>query len=297
MSKTLRQFVFPLLAAFIWGMAFVGQDVCAQHLGAITTVCIRNVLASIVLLPFALFRKPEKTATATRKQYVIYGALLGLALTLTLCFQQLAMIYGTESGKAGFLASLYVVFVPLLGLFLHRKVGLRLWIAIAITLIGCYFLCIGEDFSFQTSDIFVIIGTFADSFQILLMGYVASKCDGFKLAFSQFFFVALYSFVGVLAFEQVDWASVMLCLPQLLYLGVFSSAFGFTLQIFSQKGTNPTVVALIFCLESVFAVLGGAVFLGQVLTARETFGCVLMFGASILSQLPVKKDSKTPAND
>ncbi len=287
--KINKSVVLPLAAAFVWGMAFSAQEVCSEHLGAFATNACRNVLAGCALVPLVLFTKHKglNKATGTRKDLIIGSALCGLVMCAALTLQQMGMESGTDSGKAGFLTAMYVVLVPVLSIFLGKRAGKRVWFCVALAVFALYLLSVTEGFSIGFGDILLIINAFLFAVHILLVDYFTEKCDPVKLACYQFFFVAIFSFIGMCATFDFDFSGLELCWQQLAYLGIVSSGVGFTLQILAQKGANPTLVSLLLCLESVFAVIGGAIFLGQVMTPREYAGCVLMFVAVVVSQLPV----------
>ena len=287
--KLNKSVVLPLAAAFVWGMAFSAQEVCSQHLGAFATNALRNVLAGCALIPLVLFtqRNGKSEASGTSKDLLVGSAACGLVMCAALTLQQAGMELGTESGKAGFLTAMYVVLVPVLSIFLGKKASKRVWFCVALAVVALYLLSVKDNFTVGFGDILLIINALLFAVHILLVDHFTEKCDPVKLACYQFFFVAIFAFLGMCVTADFDFTGLPSCWKQLVYLGVISSGVGFTLQILAQKGANPTLVSLLLCLESVFAVLGGAIFLGQVMTLREYAGCVLMFVAVVLSQLPL----------
>ena len=288
--KINKSVVLPVAAAFVWGMAFSAQEICSNHLGAFATNALRNLLAGLALIPLVVFtsRKNQREKSGgSRKDLLIGSALCGLVMCVALTLQQSGMEVGTESGKAGFLTALYVVLVPVLSVFLGKKAPARVWFCVGLAVVGLYLLSIKDNFTIDFGDILLIINAFLFAVHILLVDFFTKKCDPVKLACFQFFFVSAFAFVGMCATLDFDFSGLEFCWQQLVYLGVISSGVGFTLQILAQKGANPTLVSLLLCLESVFAVLGGAIFLGQVMTLREYAGCAIMFVAVVLSQLPV----------
>lgn len=300
-NNFVRQVIFPLLAALIWGTAFVAQSMCADHVPPFAF----NALRSAVAVPFLLLltlaldggarRRGEAPPKTDRRALLIGGICCGAILALAANLQQ-AGIADTAAGKAGFITAFYVVLVPVLGIFLRRRTTLQVWISVVIAAVGLYLLCIkaGEGFYLQPADIFLILCSVSYAVQIYCIDYFVQKADGVRLACAQFFWTAVFSAVLSLIFERdsFTWAGVGQCVLPLLYVGIFSSGIAYTLQILAQKGSNPTVVTLLFSLESVFSVLAGAVILSQRLTGREYLGCVLMFAAVILAQVPLKRKEK-----
>jgi drug/metabolite transporter (DMT)-like permease len=291
--KLNKSVILPVAAAFVWGMAFSAQEICSEHLGAFSTNAIRNLLAGVALIPVVLsFRsKQNKKAPFFSKDLLIGSSLCGLIMCAALTLQQSGMSLGTDSGKAGFLTAMYVVIVPLLEIFLGKKAPGRIWFCVALAIIGLYLLSVKETYTIDPGDILLIINAFLFAVHILVVSHFTKTCEPVSLACFQFLFASLFSFLGMIVTLDFDFSGLSGCWQQLVYLGVISSAVGFTLQIIAQKGANPTLVTLLLCLESVFAAIGGAVFLGQVMSMREYLGCAIMFAAVIISQLPQKQPS------
>ena len=294
-NNQIRQVVFPLLAALIWGTAFVAQDVCADVVEPMTFNAARSFIAVIVLLViiwlFGLFRKDKPSFTAaekkaSRKTLVIGGLCCGVALAVASNFQQAGIGAGTDAGKAGFITALYIVLVPLLGLFLRKKVSLPVWIAVIIAVAALYLLCIKGEFALQTGDLLILLCAFFFAVHILIIDHFTQTVDGMKLSCAQFLVAGILSAIGALIFEHPDWSAIFSVALPILYVGVFSSGVAYTLQILAQKGSNPTVVTILLSMESVFAVISGAIILQQRMTTREYVGCVLMLIAVILAQIP-----------
>ena len=292
----MRQVVLPILAAFIWGTAFVAQDVCADVIDAFTFNAIRSYVAVLVLLVIiALFSavkkdRPQLTPAekkASRKQLLLGGFCCGTALAVASNFQQAGLVAGTDGGKAGFITALYVVLVPVFGLFFRRKVSLPVWIAVALSVVSLYLLCIKGSFSLAPGDLLVLVCAICFSVHILVIDHFTAFCDGVKLSCIQFLFAGSWSAVCMLIFDNVDLHALLSNILPLLYMGVFSCGIGYTLQILAQKDSNPTVVTILLSLESVFAVIAGAIVLHQSMSAREYIGCVLMFIAVLLAQIPM----------
>ncbi len=296
MNSRVRHTLFPLLAAAIWGTAFVAQSVSTDFVRPFTFNFLRSVVAFFVLLLIlCLFRLARcKTAASTpqkptdRKALWLGGVCCGTALAAASYLQQ-AGLSDTSAGKAGFITALYIVLVPVLGLFLHKRASLPVWIAVASAVVGLYLLCVRENFTIGAGDAYVFACALVFAVHILLIDRFAGRMDGIALSCVQFAVMALLSGAGMLLFETVDWAAIGQCIGPILYVGVFSSGVAYTLQILAQKDADPTVVSLLLSLESVFSVLAGAVILHERLTGREYIGCAFMFIAVILAQLPADK--------
>ena len=295
-----RQVVFPILAAFIWGTAFVAQDLCADSIGTFAFNATRYFIAVLALLVViavsdkAKKNRPTPTADekkAANKQLWLGGLCCGVALAIASNFQQAGLVAGTDAGKAGFITALYVVLVPVFGLFFKRKVSLPVWIAVVCSVVALYLLCIKGDFSLAAGDLLILVCAVCFAVHILVIDHFTAYCDGVKLSCLQFLFAGIISAVCMFLFETVDFAAIWSCILPLLYVGIFSCGVGYTLQILAQKDSNPTVVTILLSLESVFAVIAGAIVLHQQMSAREYIGCVVMFVAVILAQIqfPEKK--------
>lgn len=290
----MRQVVFPILAAFIWGTAFVAQDLCADSIGAFAFNATRYFIAVLALLVVILIsdkvkkNKPTLTAQekkAANKQLWLGGLCCGAALAIASNFQQAGLVAGTDAGKAGFITALYVVLVPVFGLFFKRKVSLPTWIAVVLSVVALYLLCIKGDFSLAPGDLLVLVCAVCFAVHILVIDHFTAYCDGVKLSCLQFLFAGIISTICMFIFEDVDFAAILSCALPLLYVGIFSCGVGYTLQILAQKDSSPTVVTILLSLESVFAVIAGAIILKQQMTVREYIGCAIMFAAVILAQV------------
>lgn len=290
----MRQVVFPILAAFIWGTAFVAQDLCADSIGAFAFNATRYFIAVLALLVVILIsdklkkNKPTLTAQekkAANKQLWLGGLCCGAALAIASNFQQAGLVAGTDAGKAGFITALYVVLVPVFGLFFKRTVSLPTWIAVVLSVVALYLLCIKGNFSLAPGDLLVLVCAVCFAVHILVIDHFTAYCDGVKLSCLQFLFAGIISTICMFIFEDVDFAAILSCALPLLYVGIFSCGVGYTLQILAQKDSNPTVVTILLSLESVFAVIAGAIILKQQMTVREYIGCAIMFAAVILAQI------------
>ena len=295
-SRQIRNSLLLVLTAFIWGTAFVAQSKGGQALGPFSFNCIRSLVGSVVLLPVIRLldkinpsNKKPKTA-AERRLLWIGGLCCGMALFFASSAQQLGLYYGTPAGKAGFLTACYILLVPILGLFLKKKCGWNIWLGMVITIVGLYLLCMTAGaLSFQNSDLFVLLCAFLFAIHILVIDHFSPKVDGVKMSAIQFLTAAIISAVPTLLWEQPVFTEILQAWQPVLYAGVMSCGVAYTLQIIAQKNADPTVASLLLSLESVFSVLAGWVLLGQGLSFKELFGCVLIFCAIILAQLPEKK--------
>ncbi len=285
-----------LLAAVVWGFAFVFQSVGSDFVGPFTFLAVRCWIAIAFLIPVSLFlyRKTTGEGSAVRevisgqRAYLAGGVLCGLALFSASAAQQ-AGIASTTTAKAGFITALYVIFVPVISTLLGKVPGLRIWASVLIGTAGLYLLCMaGAGGGLVRGDIFMIACALLFSVQILLVNHFVKVTDPILLSLFQTMAEGIFATFAMLAFEKPAPGALRAALPALLYTGVLSSGVGYTLQIMGQGGLDPTIASLIMCLESVFSAVGGWLILGETLTARELVGCGLMFFAIVFSQIPVK---------
>lgn len=290
-----------LLTAFIWGTAFVAQSVGMDYLEPFTFNGVRCLIGAVALLPCIWFfnrgkEKENKVNDENAKRDLIKGGIAcGILLFAASSLQQIGLVY-TAAGKAGFITAFYIVLVPVFGIFLHKKIGWKVWTAVAIALVGLYFLCITETFTIGVGDIYVFLCALIFSIHILVVDHYAPKVDGVKLSCIQFLVAGIISVPFMLILESPKMGNMLTSWFPLVYAGVFSCGIAYTLQILGQKNVNPAVASLILSLESCFSVLSGWIILEERLSARETIGCIMMFAAIILAQLPDKKSS-TDANE
>ncbi len=293
LNNKIRHTLFPVLAAAIWGSAFVVQSTVADKIGAFTFNAMRSLIASVTLLViiavFAALKKLDRTQKPGR--ILLAGAVCGAALAFATFLQQSAM---TEagSGKAGFITALYIILVPIFEMCMGRRSTLKVWTAVVLAAFGLYFLCVKENFSLEPSDLLLLGCTVMFALHIIAVDKFAKDVDGIVLSCSQFVFVTLFSAVGACLFEDISLVGITECLLPAVYVGVFSSGVAYTLQILAQKDADPTLVSLLMSLESVFSVVLGALILKEKMTQREYIGCVLMFCASITAQLPERKKKR-----
>lgn len=297
-QKSLRSSSMLTLTALIWGVAFVAQSEGMNYVGAFTFNACRFIVGGLVLVPciFLLkkgngdqrmqFKPDRRTQARQRRTGIIGGFCCGLFIWVGSTLQQFG-IAQTTVGKAGFITSLYIIIVPILGLFLKKKVGLNIWLSVAIAAAGMYLLCITDGFSISRGDFLVFLCAVGFSLHILVIDYFSPKADGVVISCVQFFTAGIISSVFMFLFERPAWDAVMAAWAPVLYAGVMSCGVGYTLQVVAQKHVEPTIASLIMSLESVFSLLAGWVLLGQKMSLKELSGCVLVFGAIVLAQVPV----------
>ena len=309
-THKLRNTFFLFLTAMIWGAAFVAQSVSMDYIGPFTFICLRSVIGGLFLIPVIIvldgIRKKSQNESADvvnsenilhieteekqrlswkNKQLIEGGIVCGIFLFFANCFQQTGIQY-TTVGKAGFITTFYIIIVPLIGLFFKKYCGILTWIGVVVALAGLYFLCITQKLTIQRGDALILCCSVLYAGQILAIDHYNPFVDGVKMSCIQFLTGGILGAVFMLLFENPSLAMILSAAGPILYTGIMSTGVGYTLQIVGQKGLNPTVAALILGLESVFSALSGYAFLHQVLTTRELIGCVLMFIAIVLAQLP-----------
>lgn len=293
MHPRIRETVLPLLAAAIWGSAFVGQSMAGEYLPPFAVNAVRSVVAVVTLaIVIYGFRRWETVKNGApkpqdKKKMITGGILCGTVLTIASNLQQIGLV-DTSAGKASFITALYIVIVPLCSIFAGRKLGINVWCAVALATAGLYFLCIQSGFTVQKGDFFVFLCALFFSAHILVIDHYTRFVDGIYLSFVQFFTCMVISGAISLLTEEWTLAGIQYWILPILYVGIFSSGVAYTLQIIAQTGTNPAVVSILLSLESVFGVISGAIVLHERMSGRELLGCGLMFAAVILSQLPEK---------
>ena len=301
-----------LLTAFIWGMAFTAQSAGMEHIGPFTMNCTRSILGGVALLPLIAWnqarakRKMLVGAGATgaladretaemncaagidRRATVIGGVCCGMILAVASSLQQIGIVY-TTVGKAGFITTLYIVMVPLVGVVWKKTIKVRVWVSVALAAVGMYLLCMNESFTVNPGDVYVFFCAVAFTGHILVIDHFSPKADGVAMSCIQFFTCAVLCGIAMFIAEEPTWENIRAAAGPILYAGIMSSGVGYTLQIIGQKYTEPTVASLIMSMESVFAVLGGWLLLNQKMSGRELLGCAVVFVGILLVQLPERK--------
>ena len=289
--KQMRNSLLLLLTATIWGCAFVAQSVGMDYVGPFSFNAIRSIIGSIVLIPVILIfgRDKEKETKEERKVLWTGGVICGVLMFIASNLQQIG-IMGATVGKAGFITALYIVMIPVIGIFIGRKSGGKLWFCVALSLVGLYLLCMkSNNLVLNQADILLLLCAFVFSIHILVVDHYSPKVNGVKLSCIQFLVCGILSAIPMIAVEHPQLASVQAAWLPIAYAGVMSCGVAYTLQIVGQKGLNPVIASLIMSLESVISAIAGWILLGQSLSAREISGCVLMFAAIIITQLPERK--------
>ena len=307
-ENSLRGVLMLLGAALIWGFAFTAQRVGMDYVGPFTFNAVRNLIGAAVLIPcIAIIRRVNKSRRSEetgeqaeetgRKDWKILlqgGMATGFFLCVAGNLQQAGLKY-TTVGKAGFITALYIVLVPVFGIFLKKKIGWKVWGGVGLASIGLYLLCVSEEFSIGKGDMLMVLCAVAFAFQILSIDHYARRTDPVMLACLEFLFCGLMTTVLMFLFEKPQIGSIMRAAGPILYAGVFSCGVAYTLQILGQRDLPPTIASLLMSLESVFSVLGGWLILHQSLSIKELAGCVIMFAAIIMAQIPDRKKERLAA--
>ena len=283
-----------IVTALIWGTAFVAQRKGMEYAGPLAFNGVRTLIGSLVLLPVALIFRPAKAANL--RKTLLAGLLCGLCLFMATNLQQIGLT-STEAGKAGFITTFYIILVPVLGLFLRKKTGAVTWLAVAVALVGLFFLCVKPgEVRIAPGDLLVLGCAFFFAVQILVIDFFVQEVDGVLLSCVQFAVDGVLSLIAAFLFEEPDFPALFRGWIPLLYTGILSCGVAYTLQILGQKNLHPTVASLLMSLESAFAVLGGWLILHERLTRRELLGCALMLAAVLLVQLAPAKKERPPAS-
>ncbi len=293
LTPAMRGNFLLVLTAFIWGVAFVAQKEGGTAVGNLTFNGVRFVLGGGLLLAcLPLLDKMELTHrcdTPERKKAMwLGGVLCGVALWAASNLQQLGLTT-TSAGKGGFITALYIVLVPIFGLFIQRRTNLFTWISVLLAMVGLYLLCMQGESGIDSGDLLVMACAPVFAIQILLVDKFVPHTDGVRLSCIQFLTVGILNMPLMFAFEQPSLSAMVDGWLPLLYAGLLSSGVAYTLQVVAQKHTHPTTASVLMSLESVFAVLAGWVLMGERLSTWEMSGCVVMFAAVILAQLPSPK--------
>lgn len=307
-----------LLTAIIWGVAFVAQSVGMDYVEPFTFNFSRYIIGAVVLLPFLKLGNPgagkkdtsgealesnqkdrnKKVATeqkAVLKKSVIGGIGCGLLLCVASMLQQFGIMYTNVVGKAGFITALYIILVPVLGIFLRKKTKPLVWLCVVISVVGLYLLCVTDGYRLETADFLLLACALVFAFHIIFIDYISPGTNGVLVSCVQFFVAGICCMIAMFLFETPSFAGILQAYIPILYTGVLSCGVAYTFQILGQKYVEPTRASLILCLESVVSVLAGWLLLKQALSIRELIGCVVMFVAIILAQFVQKEEE--PARD
>ncbi len=279
--------ILLLLTALIWGLAFVFQRSSMEHIGPFSFGALRYGLSALVLMPFAL-KKRDKTIAISMDQTIRWGLVCGLFLFAGTSLQQLGLVY-TTAGKAGFITALYIVVVPLLGgLFLKKHISLQSWLCVLLATVGFYLLSIRSGFNIELGDLIVFIGVFFWAGHILVIDSAVGSMEPLLLSMTQMVVASVLSLLMALIFEEMKLSSIREAAIPIIYTGIFSGSIAYTLQMYGQRYTEPTLASLIMSLESVFAVIASFILLKEVLSLQEALGALVIFIAVVLAQVPIK---------
>ena len=295
MSRNLKGSLFLVAAAFVWGLAFVAQKDAADGMGVFSFTFARSSITCITLLPVCLvrFKRSRAGGAPGVRAHIKTGLVMGILLFASIVAQQMGLSLGTSASKSGFITALYIVIVPLLGVFIKKKIPKITWLCVGIAVVGFYLLCVKEGFSVSAGDLLVLCCAFFFSIHIMVIDYFNGKqVDGVRMSCIQFLVAGLISLVLMLVFEQPSLENLWAAKGSILYAGVLSCGVAYTLQILGQRDTEPTTATLILSLESVFAALSGWALLHETLSFKELAGCALVFAAVILAQIPLPVKAK-----
>ncbi|MBQ9278446.1 MAG: DMT family transporter [Lachnospiraceae bacterium] len=315
-DNSLRNSFLLLLTAIIWGTSFVAQSAGMEYIGPFTFSVTRYILGGTILIPVILFMNNLNKKSRLKdgiseddirnedkevfKRSVKYGIVCGVILCAASNFQQMAMLHAS-AGKAGFITAFYIILVPIVGIFLKKKTSPIIWFCVLLALVGLYFLCIGRggEYVFEISDVQLLMCALIFSFHIIFVDYAnTKKINGVIISSTQFYTAAIISAFFVYPMDGVVYDMmpamdlIIKAVPSILYSGIMSCGVAYTLQIIGQKDVNPTVASLIMSLESVVSAISGFLILGQKMSVDEIIGCIIMFVAIILAELPVGKKKR-----
>ena len=288
-QRELRSNFLLLITAAIWGFAFVAQRIGAQYVGSYTFNGVRFALGSLSLVPLLIFFK-EKTDSPNNgkfltKNTLTAGIIAGGILFFGASLQQIGVVY-TTAGKAAFITGLYIVIVPLLGIFLKHRLHTLSWLGVITATAGLYFLSITEKLTIAKGDLYELIGALFWALHILAIDHFSKKSNALKLSLVQFVTCSILSLTAAVFFEEIRISAIQQATIPILYGGICSVGIAYTLQVIGQRNAKPSHAALIMSLETVFASIGGLLFLREQLNGREYFGCFLMLAGMVLSQTP-----------
>lgn len=287
----LKQSILLFITASIWGSGFIAQSIGMNYVEPFTFTFFRTMIGAIFLIPIILlfkkiFNKPS--FANTNKSTLLKGSLFcGILLFAAESFQQYGLV-DTEAGKTGFITSMYIIFVPIINRFLGKKLSKNIILAIILSIVGLYLLCIKQDLTIQSSDILILICAVIFSLHIIVISIYVDKVDGLLLSCGQFFIASFIAFFAMIIFDNLNFNNIILASKVMIYAGIMSNGVAYTLQIIGQRGINPTIATLILSLESVMAVILGYIFLNEQLSSKEIIGAILMFSAVIIAQINFK---------
>ncbi len=284
--------ILLVITAILWGFAFVAQRAGMEFIGPFSFNAVRFALGSISLIPLLIFNKKRKFKNEKifpkdkRKKILLAGLLAGTVLFIGASLQQIGIVY-TTAGKASFITGLYLILVPIIGIFFKQKSKTLTWISALIAVVGLYLLSMNEEFIIENGDALVFVSSIFWALHVIIIGYLILKIDPIKIAFLQFFVCSFLSFAGSFIYESITIQNIYNALIPILYGGLISVGVAYTLQVVAQQYAPPSHAAIILSLESVFGLLGGWMILGETISLRGVIGCSLMLTGMILSQVSV----------
>lgn len=302
-SKSLTSNLLLLLTAIIWGFAFVAQRAGMEHVGPFTFNGIRFLLGSLTLLPLLALQSKSRgksgiQTTGWSSNDLIGGLSAGVVMFIAVSLQQIGIVH-TTAGKAGFITGLYVILVPIVGIFIRQKTSTNVWVGAVVAATGLYFLSVTENFTLAPGDSFVLVSALFFTFHILIIGRFSIRANIIRLSVLQFFVCAVLSLVAAFATETIEISGMLDAAVPILYGGIFSVGIAYTLQVAGQKHAHPSAASIILSLESLFAVIGGWLILNEQMSVRNLIGCALMLTGMILAQIRFRKSESQvglPAN-
>ena len=291
MGKELKASIMLFITSIIWGLAFVAQAQGMEHIGPFTFTAARSLVAIIFLyLTYIFFNKTSKSYREQKfdmKRTVRGGVLCGLVFTFGINFQQIGLVY-TTAGKASFLTALYIVFIPIIGLFYGKKINKKLQLCIVFAMIGTYLMSVKGSLSMNIGDLITIFGSIVFAIHILMLSEFSKDTNAVLVSLIQFAVCGFFSLIAALIFEGIDMSAILKSYLAILYVGILSSGVGFTIQLMALKELDPVVASMISSLESVFGAVFGWLILSQSMSEREIIGGIIIFLATLIAQLPIE---------
>ena len=291
MGKELKASIMLFITSIIWGLAFVAQAQGMEHIGPFTFTASRSLVAIIFLyLTYVFFNKTSKSYREQKfdmKRTIRGGVLCGLVFTFGINFQQIGLVY-TTAGKASFLTALYIVFIPIIGLFYGKKINKKLQLCIVFAMIGTYLMSVKGSLSMNIGDLITIVGSIVFAIHILMLSEFSKDTNAVLVSLIQFAVCGFFSLIAALIFEGIDMTAILKSYLAILYVGILSSGVGFTIQLMALKELDPVVASMISSLESVFGAVFGWLILSQSMSEREIIGGIIIFVATLIAQLPIE---------
>lgn len=291
MGKELKASIMLFITSIIWGLAFVAQAQGMEHIGPFTFTASRSLVAIIFLyLTYVFFNKTSKSYREQKfdmKRTIRGGILCGLVFTFGINFQQIGLVY-TTAGKASFLTALYIVFIPIIGLFYGKKINKKLQLCIVFAMIGTYLMSVKGSLSMNIGDLITIFGSIVFAIHILMLSEFSKDTNAVLVSLIQFAVCGFFSLIAALIFEGIEMSAILKSYLAILYVGILSSGVGFTIQLMALKELDPVVASMISSLESVFGAVFGWLILSQSMSEREIIGGIIIFVATLIAQLPIE---------